>query len=50
MLAVDPELEGISGKYFEDCKEKIPSCAARDDATAEWLWNESERLTNLSMV
>lgn len=50
MLAVDPELEGVTGKYFEDCKERTPSSAARDDETAAWLWKESERLTSLSIV
>ncbi|KAG5676989.1 hypothetical protein PVAND_006780 [Polypedilum vanderplanki] len=46
-LAVDPELENVTGKYFADCKEKSPSSAARDDETARWLWKESEKLTNM---
>lgn len=47
-LAVDPELENVTGKYFSDCKEANPSRAARDDETAEWLWKTSEELTGLS--
>lgn len=45
MLAVDPELEKVTGKYFAECKLRTPSSAARDDDTALWLWKESERLT-----
>jgi hypothetical protein len=43
-LAVDPELERVSGKYFCDCEEKIPSEAAQDYETAAWLWNKSTQL------
>ncbi|XP_070490473.1 retinol dehydrogenase 12-like [Chironomus tepperi] len=50
MLAVDPELDNVTGRYFADCKQRTPSSAARDDETALWLWKESERLTCLSMV
>lgn len=46
-LAVDPELESVSGKYFSDCKEKEPSAAAQNDSTATWLWNKSEEMTKL---
>jgi NAD(P)-dependent dehydrogenase (short-subunit alcohol dehydrogenase family) len=49
MLAVDPALENVTGKYFADCKEKTPSRAARNDETAEWLWKTSEEWTGLSM-
>lgn len=49
MLATDPELEQPfnSGKYFVDCKEKEPSDKAKDEELADWLWNESLRLTGL---
>lgn len=48
MLAVDPDLENVTGKYFSDCKEKKTSREARDEGTAEWLWNRSEVLVNAS--
>lgn len=47
-LAVDPELEDVSGKYFSDCTEARTSRAARDDETAAWLWKTSEEWTGLT--
>lgn len=44
MLALDPELENVTGKYYKDCKQITPTRAAQDDGTAEWLWNKSEML------
>lgn len=44
-LAVDPELEKVTGKYFSDCKEKECADRAKDEDTAEWLWNKSETVT-----
>lgn len=41
-LASVPEVEGITGKYFDKCREREPSAAARNDADAERLWKESE--------
>jgi retinol dehydrogenase 13 len=49
-LALDPELEEVTGKYFSDCKEKDTSQKAKEDETAEWLWKESERLTGLTKM
>lgn len=46
MLAVDPDLERVSGKYFADCRESSMSRQARNQETAEWLWNKSEILVN----
>jgi NAD(P)-dependent dehydrogenase (short-subunit alcohol dehydrogenase family) len=43
-LASAPEVEGVTGKYFDKCREREPSAAARNDADAERLWKESERL------
>jgi NAD(P)-dependent dehydrogenase (short-subunit alcohol dehydrogenase family) len=43
-LAMSPDAGSISGKYFVDSKQKIPSAAALDDALAERLWVETERL------
>ena len=46
-LAVDPELENVTGKYFAECEETTPSPAAQNDETAKWLWETSEELTKL---
>lgn len=46
-LAVDPELEQISGKYFADCRIANESEQAKDDEMADWLWEASEMLTGL---
>jgi NAD(P)-dependent dehydrogenase (short-subunit alcohol dehydrogenase family) len=43
-LATAPEVAEISGRYFADAKEKQPGAAALDDALAERLWTETERL------
>jgi NAD(P)-dependent dehydrogenase (short-subunit alcohol dehydrogenase family) len=43
-LASSPNLEGVSGKYFSNCRERQPDAAAQNDETATRLWNESERL------
>jgi NAD(P)-dependent dehydrogenase (short-subunit alcohol dehydrogenase family) len=57
LIATSPQLEGIGGRYFEDCNEAAvvdPSAAdapgsgvaeyAVDSANAERLWDVSERL------
>jgi NAD(P)-dependent dehydrogenase (short-subunit alcohol dehydrogenase family) len=43
-VASAPEIEGATGKYFDKCREREPNAAARNDADAERLWKESERL------
>lgn len=43
-LAVDPELEKVSGKYFSNCEVTEPARHAQSDADAEWLWNKSNEL------
>lgn len=43
-LASDPSVEGVTGKYFEKCKERKPSRKARDMAVAHRLWELSEDL------
>lgn len=40
-LASSPEVEGVSGKYFEDCAEKYPSRTAQDEELARKLWEVS---------
>lgn len=43
-LATSPEGGTVSGKYFIDAKVAKPSASAVDDALAERLWTETERL------
>lgn len=48
-LAVDPELEKVTGQYFADCKmQRVFASARKNNNDAEWLWNESEKMTRLS--
>ncbi|KAI4461227.1 phosphatidylinositol-glycan biosynthesis class f protein-related [Holotrichia oblita] len=46
-VAVSDEIEGVTGKYFIDCKEGTLSNAARDMAKAKKVWELSEQLVNL---
>ncbi len=43
-LASSPEVEGVTGKYFYECKEKTPSKFIEDDAAGKRLWELSEKL------
>jgi NAD(P)-dependent dehydrogenase (short-subunit alcohol dehydrogenase family) len=43
-LASSPEVEGVSGKYFANCRQHRPSRAAQDPDAARRLWDISERL------
>jgi len=46
-LAVSDEVEGVSGRYFVDCKEANTSKAAMDKSLAKKLWEKSEALVGL---
>ncbi|MBP8196390.1 MAG: SDR family oxidoreductase [Deltaproteobacteria bacterium] len=46
-LAQSPEVEGVTGEYFADCKSIQPSLEARDQLVAKRLWQVSEQLTGL---
>lgn len=46
-VALDPQLEDVTGKYFSDCKIAKEGANAQDDDTAEWLWSKSVELTGL---
>jgi NAD(P)-dependent dehydrogenase (short-subunit alcohol dehydrogenase family) len=46
-LASSPDLDGVSGRYFSDCRERQPDRPAQDDGAAARLWQESERLMSL---
>ncbi|XP_034107861.2 retinol dehydrogenase 14-like isoform X2 [Drosophila albomicans] len=43
--ALDPDLNGVTGLYFSDCKPKEVSAAAKDANSAKRLWEESEKWT-----
>ena len=47
-LANSPDVEGKTGLYFEENKVKAPNPLANDDALAEKLWAESEKLVGLT--
>jgi NAD(P)-dependent dehydrogenase (short-subunit alcohol dehydrogenase family) len=47
-LAASPELEGVTGKYFEEGKPVAPAPAAQDRALAERLWKVSAGLVGLA--
>jgi NAD(P)-dependent dehydrogenase (short-subunit alcohol dehydrogenase family) len=46
-LASSPEVEGVTGEYFEKCKPKRSSQESYDEAEAARLWELSERMTGL---
>ncbi len=46
-LATSPEVEGITGKYFEKNKQKGCAPLARDEALAEKVWVKSAELVKL---
>ena len=41
-LAISPEVKGISGKYFDNCKITAPLAAVNDTRLAQQLWQWSE--------
>jgi len=47
-LASSPEVDGVSGKYFEHCREKATSALAADEGLRKWLWEWSEQATGVS--
>lgn len=46
-LAASPELEGVTGKYFEQGKAVAPAPLAQDEALAKRLWDVSTSLVGL---
>lgn len=46
-LAASPAVEDVSGKYFKDCTIETPAPQARDDVTADRLWQISEELCGI---
>ena len=47
-LATSPEVEGVTGKYFEKCKPIESSPVSYDKDAARRLWHVSAELTGLS--
>ncbi|XP_019881396.2 retinol dehydrogenase 13 [Aethina tumida] len=46
-LAISPDVEKITGKYFVKYEQEEVSTAGQDDNTAKWLWAVSEKWTRL---
>ncbi|HVA12031.1 MAG TPA: SDR family oxidoreductase [Stellaceae bacterium] len=46
-LASSPEIDGVTAKYFDQCRERAPDAPAQDEAAAERLWAASEKLAGL---
>lgn len=42
--ATSPELKGVTGRYFDKCRETKTSPLAADDGLARELWERTERL------
>lgn len=49
-LATSPEVEGVTGLYFEKCKPVKPSAAALDVETARRLWQVSEEMVGMAVT
>jgi NAD(P)-dependent dehydrogenase (short-subunit alcohol dehydrogenase family) len=47
-LASSPEVEGVSGQYFVQCRPRQPRRWARDAQAARRLWQVSEELVGLA--
>lgn len=48
-LATSPEVEGVTGKYFEKSQEKRSSEESHNEADAKRLWEISEEITGVSL-
>lgn len=44
-LARSPEVEGVSGKYFSECRQVVSTKQSMDEAAQERLWTISEEMT-----
>lgn len=43
-VGLNPQLKGVTGKYFADCNEEKTSAHAKSDVLAKQLWEFSEEL------
>jgi len=48
-LATSPEVEGVTGKYFDKCKEKPSVPISYDKSLQQQVWDIGEELTGLSV-
>jgi hypothetical protein len=48
-LSSSPNVDRISGKYFDNCHERAPDEAAEDDKAGTRLWRESEKLAGFEI-
>ena len=46
-LASAPEVLGVTGRYFKNCREAKPSAEALNENTANKLWNISAQMVDL---
>lgn len=46
-LAVSPEVEGVSGYYYDECSQAPTTHLARDENLAQKLWELSEKVVKL---
>jgi NAD(P)-dependent dehydrogenase (short-subunit alcohol dehydrogenase family) len=44
-LVTEPELDGVTGRFFDGTRESAPNGQAHDPEARRRLWEESERLT-----
>jgi NAD(P)-dependent dehydrogenase (short-subunit alcohol dehydrogenase family) len=49
-VASSADAEGVSGAYFDKCRERVPDAAAQDDPTAAQLWEQSEKLAGFDVL
>ena len=47
--ALAEELDGVSGRYFVDCRQADVADVAKDDEVARRLWEVSEELTGVTL-
>jgi len=47
-VALSPNVEGVSGKYFDNSKEVAPSRVAQDEQLARKLWKHSIAFANVT--
>ena len=46
-VALSPQVEGVSGKYFADCNESDCSALANDELEAQKLWMQTHALLHV---
>lgn len=46
-LASSPDVSGVTGEYFHQCRPATPTREARDDAATQRLWMESAKLAGI---